>query len=87
MLPIDELTLQPALWRLGAAHLLGWADVGGARRLSPPRDARGALEARVRNDDTITMRMPPGGRFFDQVPGERQDTFEIPHMTRIRVGL
>jgi uroporphyrinogen decarboxylase len=39
----------------------------------------GALEAPRLRGGPIEMRMPHGGRFFDLIPGERQDSFEIPH--------
>jgi uroporphyrinogen decarboxylase len=39
----------------------------------------GALETHQVEDGPINMRMPVGGRYFDKIPGERQDTFDIPH--------
>ncbi len=39
----------------------------------------GAMETHQNKGDPINMRMPVGGRFFDRIPGERQDSFEIPH--------
>jgi uroporphyrinogen decarboxylase len=80
MLPIDELpfNLPYGAWeprRFWDGQVLG-VPAGFRPRVTP----EGALEAPwLRNDDSIMMRMPPGGRYFDQVPGERQDTFDIPH--------
>ncbi len=40
----------------------------------------GALESQQVRGRPVCMRMPVGGRFFDLIPGERQDSFEIPHL-------
>lgn len=40
----------------------------------------GAMESQQVRGGPIIMRMPVGGRYFDLIPGERQDAFEIPHL-------
>ncbi len=80
MLPIDDLGLgleyggwEP--WTFWDGQTFD-VPAGFAPRVA----AGGALESPRVRGGPIEMRMPVGGRFFDLIPGERQDSFEIPHI-------
>jgi len=79
MLPSDRLDF--GLTRAGWKPFTFW----DGQTLQVPADFRptikpdGALEIPRTPGGSEMMRMPSGGRFFDRVPGERQDSFEIPH--------
>ena len=80
MLPIDDLAL--GLDRDGWKPFTFWdgqtfeVPTGFRPRVTPT----GALESPRVKGGPIEMRMPVAGRFFDLIPGERQDSFEIPHL-------
>jgi uroporphyrinogen decarboxylase len=80
MLPIDDLALglDYGAWKPFTFWDGQTFDVpaGFAPRIRPD----GALESPRVKDGPIEMRMPVGGRFFDLIPGERQDSFDIPHL-------
>lgn len=47
---------------------------------APQVTPEGALEIASAPGGPLTHRLPKGGWFFDLIPGERQDSFEIPHI-------